>query len=296
MFYVYTHSQADTGEVFYVGKGSGGRSHEFRSRSEIWKRFHKKHGTVVSIVKSGMSEACAFTLEIIQISKYRSMGQARANLSSGGSGPSGHKSTRRKAINCSNGIRFESTRAAADWLRGMGYPKASHMHLSNAASRSGSAYGFAWWRDGGNPSTFTSKSEKSIESSTGITTYCSNGMIFASRKAAVRWLRENGHPKAVAPNIATCCKGENVSAYGFSWSHVGRPEHPNLSPSQLTAKAISKPIGTTCGMSFESQTSAAKWLKENGFPKAKQGNISTSALSDGRTAYGYKWVFLQKSC
>ena len=52
------------------------------------------------------------------------------------------------------------------------------------------------------------------------------------------------------------------------------------------------PVVTTCGMTFMSATSAAKWLSENGWPKANQSGIGSCARGCNKSAYGYKWNFI----
>lgn len=74
-FYVYTLSDGRTGEVFYVGKGTGNRA-DHHTRSYVLKRGKNKHKinkikkirreggkVVVNIVKSNIAEEKAFELE-----------------------------------------------------------------------------------------------------------------------------------------------------------------------------------------------------------------------------------------
>lgn len=43
-FYVYQHTRNDTGEVFYVGKGSGDRLKSNKRRNSHWTRIVAAHG------------------------------------------------------------------------------------------------------------------------------------------------------------------------------------------------------------------------------------------------------------
>jgi hypothetical protein len=62
-FYVYFHRRKDTGEVFYVGKGSGGR-HRTPRRYKDWKLIMEQAGGFTSeIYRDNLSEADAFKLE-----------------------------------------------------------------------------------------------------------------------------------------------------------------------------------------------------------------------------------------
>lgn len=86
-FYVYLHSNADTGEVFYVGKGKGPRAWS-KQRNNLWKTVTKHCNYSVVIVKDGLEEDEALQMEAQLISEYRSLGQAVANIADGGECPS----------------------------------------------------------------------------------------------------------------------------------------------------------------------------------------------------------------
>lgn len=43
---------------------------------------------------------------------------------------------------------------------------------------------------------------------------------FPSSAEAMRWLRENGFPKAANQNINDCCRGKLNTAYGFKWRYA----------------------------------------------------------------------------
>jgi hypothetical protein len=98
-FYVYVHREADTGLVFYVGKGSERRAWASQWRPEFWHRVSAKHGRVVEIVAMFWDEEPAFEHERTLIAEYRAQGLRLTNCTDGGDGPSGAKrseSTRRK--------------------------------------------------------------------------------------------------------------------------------------------------------------------------------------------------------
>jgi hypothetical protein len=92
-FYVYIHRKATNGEVFYVGKGVGDRSHVFSTRSDWWKRTAEKHGVIVEVVSDNLQEWYAFELEAELISLYgrKDTGDGPlVNMTNGGEGASGH--------------------------------------------------------------------------------------------------------------------------------------------------------------------------------------------------------------
>lgn len=114
-FYVYVHRRSDTGEIFYVGKGSWskrkayGRSHSPENRNPLWKRIVDKSDGYfqVEIVGRFFDECDAFTMERDLISWYgrRDTGSGRlANLTDGGEGAVGRivseKSIRKRIETC----------------------------------------------------------------------------------------------------------------------------------------------------------------------------------------------------
>jgi hypothetical protein len=85
-YYVYLHKLKNTNTVFYVGKGSGLRAFNLHLRSKYHKRIVKKYGCDVELAQEQ-----AFLLEQKLIKYYKSIKQARANLTLGGEGCLGRK-------------------------------------------------------------------------------------------------------------------------------------------------------------------------------------------------------------
>jgi len=88
-FYVYVHERNDSGSVFYVGKGRGKRAWTKRHYNSRWMRVDAKHGHTVRVVQSGLSEACAFSIERLMIYRLRATGAPLVNMTDGGEGPAG---------------------------------------------------------------------------------------------------------------------------------------------------------------------------------------------------------------
>ena len=59
-YYVYLHRKKTTGEVFYVGKGSGKRAWDNHGRSDPWRKTVSKHGKIVEILQDNLQEWYAF--------------------------------------------------------------------------------------------------------------------------------------------------------------------------------------------------------------------------------------------
>lgn len=95
-FFIYQHKTADTGTVFYIGKGTlkkGGfeRAYVRKRRSKFWQAIVEKHGLVVEILESFDTESAAFEREkcLIALHGRRADGGTLCNLTLGGDGASG---------------------------------------------------------------------------------------------------------------------------------------------------------------------------------------------------------------
>lgn len=89
-FYVYVHRRADTGEVFYIGKGSGRRAWATQYRTDYWRRVKDKYGIVIEILEWFEKEEDAFRHETALIALHRAAGCRICNITNGGEGASGN--------------------------------------------------------------------------------------------------------------------------------------------------------------------------------------------------------------
>lgn len=214
--YVYIHSRSTDGRPFYVGKGQAFRAWGKSSRGRWWDFCAKKNGVIVTILADGMSEEEAHTLEIELIAEYRAKGHELVNLSSGGEGCSGHPSSSRKTVYCSNGMVFESTIDACNWVRESTGNYAVFSAIASAASGVHfSAYGLAWSYDKPNPVYISPSKRRANHFGVTVATDC--GLQFPSMQEAARWCQLNGYPTASSSKISMCCKGKRGKAYGKVW-------------------------------------------------------------------------------
>ncbi len=91
-YYVYLHKKKTTGEVFYVGKGSGNRAWRLEGRNKFWHKIVNKHDYDIEIHSDNLQEWYAFELEKDLIAYYgrRQLGKGTlVNLSDGGEGVGG---------------------------------------------------------------------------------------------------------------------------------------------------------------------------------------------------------------
>lgn len=90
-FYVYIWFIKDSGEVFYVGKGSGKRCDELKGRNVFFMDMYKTHSCESKIIYADLNEKEAFEKEIETIRYYREEfpGFRLTNQTNGGEGVSG---------------------------------------------------------------------------------------------------------------------------------------------------------------------------------------------------------------
>lgn len=86
MFYVYIHLRLDTGEIFYVGKGSKKRAWSYQHRSQWWKSLVGKTGRSVHLWKTKLTEEQAYKEEANLIGFLKGEGYRLVNITSGGLG------------------------------------------------------------------------------------------------------------------------------------------------------------------------------------------------------------------
>jgi hypothetical protein len=93
---VYAHYRLDTGECFYIGKGTEKRAKAKDGRNPIWKRIESKASRKVVIIEYFELEQDALDFEIDLIAKY----SPKANITAGGEGVSGLKHTEETKEKC----------------------------------------------------------------------------------------------------------------------------------------------------------------------------------------------------
>lgn len=131
-FYTYLHCKPDL-TPFYVGKGTGKRSHQFRRRSQYHKNIVAKYGrdNIVILVFPKDSEESAFKSEVRLIKILRGAGLELCNLTSGGEGPSGLKHTAEQNLDKSLKMRGKQS-----WCKGK---KLTDKQLENRIGKKHSA-------------------------------------------------------------------------------------------------------------------------------------------------------------
>ena len=89
MIVTYAHHRMDTGQIFYIGKGSIRRAHEQRGHNRYWNAVVAKHGYKVSVLAKWETDKEAFDHEKFLIACFKDLGHPLTNATNGGEGVSG---------------------------------------------------------------------------------------------------------------------------------------------------------------------------------------------------------------
>lgn len=258
IFYVYAHRRATDGSIFYIGKGKGFRASNVSSRNIHWRRIVKKHDYRIEFVKKEMDEKSAFELEEHLICELRLSGFTLANITNGGEGESGRIITdeaKAKMKEAKLGKAQSPEHAAKSAISRLGHKNSKESTEKSAAKR-----------------------RRPIINS--------DGEIFDSANHAKIELEKRMGRKIGALSISACARGDKPSAYGLSWSY------DTTKTPECRIFGHRRPIGIVgSDFVFESVTSAADWVRSwRGSANFQTICVSTSSAS--KSAYGYKWFYL----
>lgn len=223
-YYVYVHKRATDGSIFYVGKGSGARASSRHGRSRKWLAIANKHGWTHHIIAKFSKEECAFSFEVAII---KSIGRdSLANLTDGGDGVSGYDMT------------DEQKKYASEVTK-------------------------SYWRN----QEYRERIEGIFRSDS-----------FREKKSAA--LKESQKRPEVIEKLSASSKK--------MWGDDALRRKMCLSMSRARG---GKPFSNSAGVRFDTRSEAVRWLKENGWPKASQGNLSSALNGTRDKAYGYEWKY-----
>lgn len=226
-FYVYVHSKATTGEVFYVGKGQQGRAWFVATRSKHWKNVARKYGVEVRIVIEGIPESFAHDVERQLIALY---GRADLglgpliNLTDGGEGASGairseedrqkmsaRRAGRKPHPNAIAAVKSESTRAKMSAAKkGRPASEAARESRKIAMNRPEVKEKLRAAQAGRvTPAQLAASGARSV--------ICvETGMAFISLAEAARWIQSTGKKTSPASIGRSCATGYK-RAGGYLW-------------------------------------------------------------------------------
>ena len=97
-YYVYLWKIKDTGEVFYVGKGTGRRYLTRKRENSFFMKMLNSHDCEAVIYKDNLTEKEAFELEKEIIAYYRQTDCRLTNVQDGGENPPKHHKNKREVV------------------------------------------------------------------------------------------------------------------------------------------------------------------------------------------------------
>lgn len=214
-FYVYAHRRLDTGDIFYIGKGSKKRLLDDKNRNQHWLNIAMKHGFKAEILMTFKEEQCAFSFETAII---RMIGLGNlCNYSEGGRGASGHKrskETKEKLSKIKKGVplKQEHRKKIAERMKSFEtrslissklMSKDVNKKLVDSAKRQFSS---------------DEKKAKHSRACGAKEVVRSDGVVFGSASEAGRKMTEELGRKCAHQNIQRACK-IGYRAFGYSWGY-----------------------------------------------------------------------------
>lgn len=248
-FFVYLHRRATDNRIFYVGKGCRYRHKSKWNRSQHWHNIVNKHGYIIEIAQSGLTEKEAFTLEIELIAKYKNLGLCNRTI--GGEGSSGV-------------IVSEETKAKHRALR---WTPEWRMNMSQKAKERYKNPEFRAARKAEHEKIMNRPEVKEKLRVAAINQFADPEVREKSRQRTLQYF-SNPDARAIASQRA-----------------IARYDTPEKRAAHVQAKAI-RCMET--GVTFGTSTLAAEWVSSIRGKKADNSSIAKAARKK-TTAYGYHW-------
>lgn len=258
-YYVYLHTTADTGEVFYVGKGSGRRVRNRASRNAGWQETERARGFHAHIIRDGLTETEALAFEADVISFFGR--EMLAVLALGGAGASGYKHT--DAARSAMSEKRRGRRLSASVKQRMSDTIRSRPDLMEQRRR-----GFA---GDANPSRLDCNRAASRSR------MINRNPMRSSETRAKMAAKKRGQKLSVEhrEKLSAALKGQKR---GPMKAHV-------LEAIRQGNEKRKRAVMTLCGRYFESTLAASKATG------ARQGNIVNSCCGRARSAGGLRWAY-----
>ena len=244
-FYCYAHRTADTGHIFYIGKGHGNRAYS-KQRSKYWHNKANKHGYTVEIIASNLTERQAFDMEREFIAFYGR--ENLVNLTDGGDGTSGSvksQETKDKISKANKGRKRPDMTGDNSHMRNnpisrekvrlskIGKPNFKIIGENNPSKRpevrlkqSIAQKGKPKSEDHKNKLSIANKGKKLDYIKGGLNPMAvkvkciESGISYDCIKHALDWLKSIGKTKACDAMITRVCKGIYKKAYGYTWEYA----------------------------------------------------------------------------
>ena len=281
-FYVYAHIRNDTGAIFYVGKGRGKRAIQKCGRNRHWRNIAGASGFRVVYLWSNVDEVSALALEIETIASLRQRGAALTNVTEGGGGLSGMKFSddhkRKIGLSRIGRKRTESEKAAI--AAGTKRAMTPDICLRIALAATGRV-------------TCDEAKRKISEAMMGrkVSDETRQKLREAMTPDKIEALRLRQADPAVRAKKSKSHTGKKLSEETKRKISENNASHrPEVRAKQKAAARV-KPVLCSNGMRFRSIADAIVWLRSQGWPTARQSNVSSCIAGRLKTAYGFTWSF-----
>lgn len=230
-FYCYAHRTADTGHIFYIGKGHGDRAYS-KQRSRYWHNKANKHGYTIEIIATGLTEHQAFDIEREFIAFY---GRDKlVNLTDGGEGQSGfkkpidviektakaHRGMKRSEEARKNmSIAQKNSKNRKD-ISGEKNPAKRH-DVREKMSKADRSYMIGENNPMKKPEIIEKFKGKNNPAARCVVCIDTNN-IFETAKEASLWLSIEISRDIKRVSITQCCRGVNKTAGGYRWKYADK--------------------------------------------------------------------------
>ena len=116
-----------------------------------------------------------------------------------------------------------------------------------------------------------------------------NGMVFYNGHEAKKWLKSVGFDRASYGPVVAACRGRAKTAYGFRWKYKGSPApiHQEKRGVKRRVRSIDIP-----GIVFDTVSDAVRYIAKTKNPKASSSSICKAASGKLKSAYGFRWEYV----
>lgn len=265
-YYVYFHRKKTDGSVFYIGKGTNKRAFSTAKRNPHWYRTVAKHGYTVEIVQSGMQEWWAFEMECDLIDSYGL--KNLTNMTEGGKGGSPSEEVRAK-------LRAKH----------LGKKISDDVKMKLRAANIGKKHSDATKAKIGAAHLGKKKSPESVEK----TRLAHTGKKRSKEFVDSMRLRRASHETKEKLRRAALGTKQSPETIAKRVLHLKGRVFSEDHKKKIGKSQKRTPVECSNGMVFESVMDAQRWLRLNGFPKAREGNVRSARDGRRNYAYGFTW-------
>lgn len=321
-YYVYAWYIKNSGEIFYIGKGTGNR-YKTRTRENVYfMRIINKYDCEPMILKDGLSEKEAFDLEIKLIAYYRVHSKRFTNVLDGGDSPpdtTGIPRTDEWKKNISENLKkyyndnpeakeniskrmkaFLQTEKGREFTKKSIEAKKNDEYRNSQREKSMIANNTPEYKKRQSEiMKQRCQTERNLNRLNGANNHNAqsviqmdlNGNVIKEYSTMTQAQNETG---ISIKNISRAANGDRKTAGGYIWKlSSGRIIKLKKYKRGKTNTACSKPVFQydLNGTLLSEYTSVSEAVKQNGFPD--HSNLSANLNGKTKTAYGYVWKYKQ---